>query len=66
MTIFSNEPPQPAPREIPVPFLPQSIGLGDAIKNVTRAFGVQPCNPCEQRAQALNQRFTLRPWGSQD
>jgi len=30
------------------------IGLGDAIKRVTRVFGVQPCGGCERRAAALN------------
>jgi hypothetical protein len=30
------------------------VGLGDAVKRVTRAFGVAPCGGCERRAAALN------------
>ncbi len=30
------------------------IGLGDVIKRVTSAVGIQPCGGCEQRAAALN------------
>jgi hypothetical protein len=30
------------------------VGLGDAIKRVTYAFGLTPCGGCEQRATALN------------
>jgi len=29
-------------------------GLGDAIKRMTYAFGIQPCGGCERRAAALN------------
>jgi hypothetical protein len=36
----------------------EEIGLGDAIKRVTYAFGVQPCGGCQQRAAALN-RFMV-------
>jgi len=32
----------------------EEVGLGDAIKRVTYAFGLQPCGGCEQRAGALN------------
>jgi hypothetical protein len=32
----------------------EDIGLGDAIKRVTYAFGVKPCGGCEARATALN------------
>ena len=32
----------------------EEIGLGDTIKRVTYAFGLQPCGGCEQRATALN------------
>lgn len=32
----------------------EEVGLGDAIKRVTYAFGLQPCGGCEQRATALN------------
>jgi hypothetical protein len=30
------------------------VGLGDAIKRVTRAVGVTPCGGCDSRAATLN------------
>jgi hypothetical protein len=30
------------------------IGLGDAIKRVTFAVGIRPCDGCHRRAAALN------------
>ena len=32
----------------------EEIGLGDAIKHVTHAFGIRPCGGYERRAAALN------------
>jgi len=32
----------------------QEVGLGDAIKRVTYAFGINPCGGCERRATVLN------------
>jgi hypothetical protein len=32
----------------------EEIGLGDAVKRVTYAVGIQPCGGCERRAAALN------------
>ncbi|HTS69808.1 MAG TPA: hypothetical protein VMO17_12575 [Terriglobia bacterium] len=32
----------------------EEIGLGDAIKRVTYAMGISPCQGCEKRAAALN------------
>lgn len=32
----------------------EEIGLGDVIKRVTYAMGIQPCGGCEKRAAALN------------
>jgi hypothetical protein len=32
----------------------EEIGLGDAIKHVTHAFGIRTCGGCERRAAALN------------
>jgi hypothetical protein len=65
--VRAGQPPAPipaqAPRSIPVPFLSQSTPLGDALKRLTGAFGVQPCAPCQQRAQDLNARYMLTPWG---
>ena len=37
----------------------EDIGLGDAIKHVTRAFGAHPCGGCERRAATLNRWFVL-------
>jgi hypothetical protein len=37
----------------------EDIGLGDAIKHVTHAFGIRPCGGCERRAAALNRRFVF-------
>ena len=45
-----------APRRVRLPgfIKDDEVGLGDAIKRVTYAFGLQPCGGCEQRATALN------------
>ena len=32
----------------------KDVGLGDAVKRVTYALGIQPCAGCERRAAALN------------
>ena len=37
----------------------EDIGLGDAIKSVTYAFGMKPCSGCERRAAALNRWFVF-------
>jgi subtilisin family serine protease len=37
----------------------EDIGLGDAIKRVTYAFGMKPCSGCERRAAALNRWFVF-------
>jgi hypothetical protein len=37
----------------------EEIGLGDAIKRVTSAFGIRTCGACERRAAALNSRFVF-------
>jgi hypothetical protein len=37
----------------------EDIGLGDAIKQVTYAFGIKPCGGCNRRAAALNRRFVF-------
>ncbi len=28
--------------------------LGDMVAGITKAFGVQPCSPCEERRRKLN------------
>jgi hypothetical protein len=35
----------------------EDVGLGDAIKRVTSAFGIKTCGGCERRAAALNRWF---------
>jgi hypothetical protein len=40
---------------LPKKFLNGDVGLGDLIKRVTQALGIQPCQPCKRRAEQLNQ-----------
>lgn len=41
---------------LPVPGIPaEGIGVGDAVKRVTDAFRIKPCNGCERRRTLLNQ-----------
>ena len=35
------------------------VGLGDAIKQVSAAFGIKPCGGCERRAATLNRWVTF-------
>jgi hypothetical protein len=51
------------PLSIPVPGLDRTMGLGDAAKRLTAAFGVKPCGGCKKRAEAMNERVRLVPWG---
>jgi hypothetical protein len=37
----------------------EGIGLGDAIKRVTRTVGIRPCGGCERRAAMLNRWVTF-------
>jgi hypothetical protein len=45
-----------SPRRVRLPgfIKDEEVGLGDAVKRVTYAFGLKPCGGCEQRAAALN------------
>lgn len=49
------------PREVRLPgfITDEEIGLGDAIKRVTYAFGIPPCGGCERRAATLNRWFVF-------
>ena len=38
-----------------------SSGLGDVVRNVTSAMGIQPCAACHERAERLNRAFPLGP-----
>lgn len=37
-----------------------SRGLGDTIARITKRLGIEPCEPCEARRRALNERFPYR------
>ncbi|MFD5276990.1 hypothetical protein ACFWIX_05445 [Pseudarthrobacter sp. NPDC058362] len=37
----------------------ETIGLGDAVKDMTQLAGIPPCTGCEQRAAFLNRHFRL-------
>lgn len=50
----SSSKPQPHIVRLPGFLVEEEIGLGDAIKRVTNAMGIQPCSGCEQRAASLN------------
>ncbi len=47
---------KPRPRVVRLPgfLIDEEIGLGDSIKRVTYAMGIQPCSGCEKRAAMLN------------
>ena len=54
--------PVPKPFHVRLPgFLKEGeeVGLGDAVKHVTRAMGFKPCGSCEKRASALNRRIVF-------
>jgi hypothetical protein len=50
---------QPVRVRLPGFIKDEEIGLGDAIRRVTYAFGLKPCGGCEQRATALNRWMIL-------
>ena len=37
----------------------EEVGLGDAIKRVTYAVGLKPCDGCTRRTAALNRWFVF-------
>jgi hypothetical protein len=47
---------QPRPLKVRLPgfITDQEIGLGDVVKRVTYAAGINPCGGCERRAATLN------------
>ena len=51
-----GEAPQPQPLRVRLPgfLIEEETGLGDAIKRITYAMGIKPCDGCEKRAAALN------------
>ncbi len=38
-----------------------AMGLGDAIKKVTIAVGIDPCKGCQRRATVLNRWIGFKP-----
>lgn len=53
-----------APANIGVPFLRQSIGLGDMIAGAASALGIQPTPDCgcQKRKAALNRAIQFNPY----
>jgi hypothetical protein len=50
------------PHRLNIPgFIKEEIGLGDAIKRVTSAVGIKPCQGCQRRAAALNRWLVFSP-----
>jgi len=45
---------QPHRMRLPGFLIEEEIGLGDAIKRVTYAIGINQCGGCQKRAAALN------------
>lgn len=39
----------------------EPTGLGDVVKRMTAAVGIQPCSACEQRAAQLNRLVQVTP-----
>jgi hypothetical protein len=53
-----------APANIGVPFLRQSIGLGDLVAGAANAMGIQstPDCGCQKRKDALNRAVQFNPY----
>jgi hypothetical protein len=49
------------PFTIPLPFLRESIGSGDMVKQLTDALHIRQCGGCERRQNAMNQAVAFRP-----
>jgi hypothetical protein len=47
---------QTAPRKVRLPgfITGEEVGLGDVVKRVTYAMGIQSCGGCERRAASMN------------
>jgi hypothetical protein len=58
---MEQEKPSPGPYRVRLPgFLHEGeVGLGDVVRYVTRAAGIQPCGACERRRTALNRQFVF-------
>ena len=40
--------------------LKKTVGLGDAIKKMTTAVGIKPCEACNKRAEKLNSIMSFK------
>lgn len=52
------------PFTIPLPFLRESIGSGDMLKQLTDALHLRQCGGCAGRQEAMNQAVEFRPMRS--
>jgi hypothetical protein len=50
---------------VPVPFMHEELGLGEALKGLFSWIGVQPCGGCQKRAEALDGAVRFVPWGNE-
>jgi hypothetical protein len=50
---------QPHRVRLPGFLIEKEVGLGDAVKRITYAMGIQPCGGCQKRAAALNRWMTF-------
>jgi len=50
---------QPPRVRLPGFLIEKEVGLGDAVKRITYAMGIQPCGGCQKRAAALNRWMTF-------
>jgi hypothetical protein len=47
-----------ATQPVTIPWWNQEpVGLGDVVAAMTKAVGIKPCGPCEQRRRLLNERL---------
>lgn len=44
----------------------ETVGLGDAVKELTTRAGIPPCANCEKRAAALNRLLRLPRFGKKN
>lgn len=51
---------------LPGLFGEEDIGLGTLLKRMTSAAGIQPCEDCERRAEALNRLVAFARRSSDD
>jgi hypothetical protein len=52
---------QPFRVRLPGFLIHEEVGLGDAVKRITYAAGIKPCEGCQRRAAVLNRWLTFNP-----